>query len=124
MGRIRKAALGIIHVAVGLGVAALLPDQAWAQTPDASQASSVTATPGTGGTEEIVVTATRKQERLQSVPISITVFNDQQLSNHNIVNAQDLAEYTPSLSVHNVFGSENTSFAIRGFVQDSGTDPS
>src|SRR5579862_1507793 len=113
MGRIHQAGL-CISIAVGIGVAAILADKAQAQVSNANQAVNVAAAPGTGGTEEIVVTATRRQERLQSVPISITVFNDQQLSNHNIVNAQDLAEYTPSLSVHNVFGAENTSFAIRG----------
>lgn len=72
----------------------------------------------------IVVTARRTEERLQDVPISITVFNQQQLSNRNIVNSQDLATYTPSLSSNTNFGSQNSSFAIRGFAQDIGTAPS
>jgi iron complex outermembrane receptor protein len=76
-----------------------------------------------GGVEEIVVTAQRRVERLQDVPISISVFNQQQLSNHDVVNASDLAEYTPSLSVNTNFGSQNTSFAIRGFTQDIDTAP-
>jgi iron complex outermembrane receptor protein len=61
---------------------------------------------------------------LQDVPISITVFNQQQLANRNVVNAQDLATYTPSLSSNSNFGTENTTFAIRGFAQDVGTLPS
>jgi iron complex outermembrane receptor protein len=73
---------------------------------------------------EIIVTARRVEERLQDVPISISVFNQQQLSDRNIVNAEDLAAYTPSLQANNNFGSENSSFAIRGFVQDIGTQPS
>ena len=76
------------------------------------------------GLSEIIVTARRVEERLQDVPISITVFNQQQLNNRNIVNAQDLAAFTPSLSANNNFGDANTSFAIRGFVQDIGTPPS
>ncbi|MET0364159.1 MAG: TonB-dependent receptor [Sphingobium sp.] len=72
----------------------------------------------------IVVTARRTEERLQDVPISITVFNQQQLSNRNVVNSQDLATYTPSLSANSNFGSQNSSFAIRGFAQDIGTAPS
>jgi iron complex outermembrane receptor protein len=76
------------------------------------------------GLDEIIVTARRMEERLQDVPISITVFNQQQLSNRNIVNSQDLAAYTPSLSANNNFGSQNSTFAIRGFVQDIGTQPS
>jgi iron complex outermembrane receptor protein len=73
---------------------------------------------------EIIVTARRVEERLQDVPISITVFNQEQLTNRNVVNASDLALYTPSLSANTNFGQENTSFAIRGFVQDAGTPPS
>ncbi|HEX7873450.1 MAG TPA: TonB-dependent receptor [Sphingobium sp.] len=72
----------------------------------------------------IIVTARRTEERLQDVPISITVFNQKQLSNGNVVNSQDLARITPSLSANSNFGSENSSFALRGFVQDNGTAPS
>ena len=74
--------------------------------------------------EEVIVTARRSEERLQDVPISITVFTQEQLSRNNVTNAVDLANITPSLSVNNNFGNENASFAIRGFVQDAGTAPS
>src|SRR6266705_1703963 len=74
--------------------------------------------------QEIIVTARRMEERLQDVPISITVFNQEQLNRNNVTNAVDLANITPSLSVNNNFGNENASFAIRGFVQDAGTAPS
>jgi iron complex outermembrane receptor protein len=73
---------------------------------------------------EIIVTARRMEERLQDVPISITVLNQSQIEERNIVNPQDLATYVPSLSANTNFGSENSSFAIRGFVQDIGTAPS
>src|SRR3546814_3066405 len=73
---------------------------------------------------EIIVTARRVEEKLQDVPISITVFNQEQLSQRNVVSATDLANFTPSLSSNNNFGNENTRFAIRGFVQDAGTAPS
>lgn len=73
---------------------------------------------------DILVTARRVEERLQDVPISITVFNQQQLSNRNIVSAGELATYTPSLSSNGRWGAESTSFAIRGFVQEGPTTPS
>ena len=73
---------------------------------------------------EVIVTARRVEERLQDVPISITVFNQQQLTSLNMVTTGDLAAYTPSLSVNNNFGNLNTAFSIRGFVQDIGTQPS
>jgi iron complex outermembrane receptor protein len=76
---------------------------------------------GSGG--EIIVTARRVEERLQDVPISITVYNQQQLDNRNIVIPTDLATYTPSLSVNQRFGPEKASFSIRGFNQDISTAP-
>src|ERR1700750_920814 len=75
-------------------------------------------------TNDIIVTARRVEERLQDVPISITVFNQQSLTNRNIVSAGDIATYTPSLSANSRFGPEKTSFSIRGFNQDNGTAPS
>ena len=107
--------------AFALPLALLLVGSAWAQQS------------GTGVTKssadaddlmEIIVTATRTEERAQTVPISITVFNQRELEDHNIVNAGDLANYTPSLSVNTQYGPQNSSFAIRGFVQDQGTAPS
>ena len=77
-----------------------------------------------GASGDIVVTARRVEERLQDVPISITVFNQEQISNRNIVNAGDLGIYTPSLTTNSKFGLEKASFVIRGFVQDSPTQPS
>ena len=103
----------LFSTAISLGFA--LP--AYAEHAPADQ--SVASNPG-----DIIVTARRIEERLQDVPISITVMNQQQLANHNVVNAQDLAAYTPSLSVNNDFGADNSTFAIRGFVQDAGTAPS
>jgi iron complex outermembrane recepter protein len=72
---------------------------------------------------DIVVTARRMEERLQDVPISITVFTPEQISNQNIVNSTDLAIYTPSLAVNSRFGPEKASFAIRGFTQELNTQP-
>ncbi len=79
-----------------------------------------------GGSQfgEVIVTARRVEERLEDVPISITVFNQQQLSNRNIVRPDDLALYTPSLSTNGVTGRDNTSYSIRGFTQQINTSPS
>jgi iron complex outermembrane receptor protein len=73
---------------------------------------------------DIIVTARRVEERLQDVPISIQVLNQQQLTERNITNASELSEYTPSLSTNTNFGNDETTFAIRGFNQDEGSPPS
>src|SRR5262245_50813393 len=77
-----------------------------------------------GEADAIVVTARRVEERLQDVPISITVVNQETITQRNIVNAADLSLYTPSLSTNAKYGPEKASFAIRGFVQDPTTAPS
>lgn len=100
-----------------LAIAVAAPEVALAQAQSSGSADSQQI-------EQIVVTATRREELLQKVPISISVFSQQQLTAHNVVNAEDLATYTPSLSSNNNFGSQNSSYAIRGFVQDLGTAPS
>ncbi len=74
-------------------------------------------------TGDIIVTAQRVEQRLQDVPISITVFNQEQLSQRNVAVATDLATYTPSLSVNQRYGPEKSSFSIRGFNQDQSTAP-
>lgn len=78
----------------------------------------------TQDTDTIIVTARRTEERLQDVPISITLFNQQQLTNRNLFNAADLGTYTPSLSTNARYGAEKAAIAIRGFVQDLATSPS
>jgi iron complex outermembrane receptor protein len=111
-----------IAAALGLSVGAPI----FAQTAAAPAPSTGAEAPGgeISDLNEIIVTARRVEERLQDVPISITVFNQEQLTNRDVVNAADLAAYTPSLSANTNFGQENSSFAIRGFVQDAGTQPS
>jgi iron complex outermembrane receptor protein len=94
----------------------------WFAAPAAAQsapAANTTADPG-----DIIVTARRVEERLQDVPISVSVLNQTQLSNRNIFNPQDLATYVPSLTASQQFGAQNTTFSIRGFTQDGNTAPS
>jgi iron complex outermembrane receptor protein len=67
--------------------------------------------------EEVIVTAQRREERAQDVPISMTVFSQEQISNANMSSADDLAKYTPSLTSNSAFGKDNSSFSIRGFTQ-------
>ena len=70
---------------------------------------------------EIVVNARRTEERLQDVPISITVLSAAKLANNNITSAKDIATYTPGLTTNNRFGSDNTTWTIRGFTQEQRT---
>ena len=76
------------------------------------------------GLEEVIVTAQRRDQDAQDVAVSVTVLDEQQLANANIANASELAKYAPSLSANTRFGSENATFAIRGFSQELRTTAS
>jgi iron complex outermembrane receptor protein len=52
----------------------------------------------TGALDEIVVTAQKKSENMQDVPISIAVFDSAQLDKLHINNLDDYVKYSPSVS--------------------------
>jgi iron complex outermembrane receptor protein len=78
-----------------LGFGASLPAMAQADQPSGSAT----------GPEEIVVTARRREERAQTVPLAITAFSPATLQEHSIENFQDLQYSVPSLSFVNAFRS-------------------
>ena len=94
--------------------ALILPGVAVAQTANAPQEQPQAAVPT--GIGEIIVTANRRQERAQDVPIAITALSPQRLEQQGITKAQDLAASVPSLVVGpNGQGSRETmSFTLRG----------
>src|SRR5580698_8422787 len=49
--------------------------------------------------QEIIVTAEKREERLQDVPISLVVLNAVQLARQNIASVDDLALVVPGLSI-------------------------
>ena len=50
-----------------------------------------------GGLDQIVVTARKKEESLQDVPIAITVATQEQITERNIQSINDLQAITPGL---------------------------
>lgn len=66
-----------------------------------------------GGLEEIVVTATRRSERLQDVPLSVTVFSQVELTQKGIVGYEGIARETPG-AVLNVASDNNARLTARG----------
>jgi outer membrane receptor protein involved in Fe transport len=81
-----------------------------------------------GGLEEIVVTATRRSERLQDVPVSATAFTQERLDAAGVRNIDDLARETPGLtferngtSAAGNFNDEDTDINIRGIDSSAGT---
>ena len=70
--------------------------------------------------EEVVVNAQKRPENLQSVPISITVLTDKQLSVQNLDSLQDVALTDPSVRVNGSSGRNGTLF-LRGIGSGGNT---
>jgi iron complex outermembrane recepter protein len=72
--------------------------------------------------QEVVVTATRRSESLEKVPISITALTQDQLTAGEIKGIADIAAVTPGLqfSVPNAFASSITAISIRGMNATTG----
>lgn len=67
-----------------------------------------------GVLEELVVTARKREERLQDVPLSITAFSAEDIERGSLDTISDLALVTPGLNMSNPFGRLNPTAALRG----------
>ncbi len=76
-----------------------------------AQSDQQTASTAGNGMEEIVVTARRKEERVQSVPIAITAFSQADIEKNHIQDVQDLARNVPSLAVSNSQSDANAPYS-------------
>jgi len=79
------------------------------------------------GLEEIVVTATKREQTLQDVPVAVSVTTVETINKASIQDVSDLASIIPSLRVTTLQTSTNTNFIIRGFgngANNPGIEPS
>jgi iron complex outermembrane receptor protein len=79
--------------------------------PVRAQSDQPVASRGGSDLEEIVVTARRKEERVQSVPIAITAFSQADIEKQHIQDVQDLARTVPSLAVSNSQADANAPYS-------------
>jgi len=76
---------------------------------------------GTGALIEIVVTARRRAESIQDVPISITAYTGEDLSERGLTNLGALTNFTPNLEINNGRpdgGGSTAQIFIRGVGQN------
>lgn len=81
----------------------------------ASTAPAQNATaPSVVGLEEVIVTATKREQDLQTVPVAVTAISDELLQSRLAVNARDLIYLAPSLQRSASNGDANEGFSVRG----------
>ena len=112
---------GIGSSLLAVGAAIVMPSVAAAQavetaTPTIAEAEAISADNDAG---EIIVTAQRREQRLQDVPISIAVVSGDLLQERNITNFEQLGPLVPNLTVtkspaSNVIG-------MRGIASSAGS---
>ncbi|HEX5263368.1 MAG TPA: TonB-dependent receptor [Phenylobacterium sp.] len=103
--------------AIGLALALTAP--AWAAGPAAPQfaVQQAVSTDDASGSavKELVITAQKREQSVQDVPLAVSAFSSKQRDVIGIASAQDLVKFTPSMSF-----SENPKYLyIRGIGQSS-----
>ncbi len=64
--------------------------------------------------EEVIVTARKREENLQEVPLSVTAFNASTLQDYRMFSPEDIAAFTPGFSFVSSFGRDSDRPVVRG----------
>lgn len=113
IARTQRILTGVCLPALGLSVAAL---------PAAAAATDVPGDTQDLALAEIIVTAQKRAENLQQVPIAISTFSAAALENKGLSNVTDLAAFAPNVQLDNTSpfagSSQILAASIRGIGQD------
>ena len=117
--RTLRATSALGALVAGLAAVPLQAQTASPADPARPPASQATAAPATqsGGLTDIVVTATRRDSRLQTTPIAVSVIDSSLIQQAAPRNIGDLAAFVPNFSASTITGFNAASFAIRGVGQ-------
>lgn len=89
-----------------------LPALADAQTTDAAPASAASGT----SVDEIIVTAQRREQRLQDVPIAVSAYSHQFLEDRNVTNFAGIQGFTPNVKIVVTNRNSAPAISMRGSV--------
>jgi iron complex outermembrane receptor protein len=112
------------YLSLAIGCVLLAPS-AWAQ--DAANATEAAPTSSATTLDAVTVTARKREETLQEVPVAVTAFTAEALDRLNVRDLADLDALVPNMTVYAARGSNTTLTAyIRGVGQSDplwGVDP-
>ena len=105
--------------------------QADPQVPAAAiEGTTEQSSPAPGGRDvgnEIIVTASKREQNLQDVPVAVTAIPEAQLKSLNVVSASELVNVAPSLKFNQTTLPGSSQFIIRGvgtYAFNEGLEPS
>jgi iron complex outermembrane receptor protein len=105
----------------------LLPAVLPAQTAATGAAAQAEAAAGGAGIQEVVVTARRRTENLQDVPLTVSAVTAETIQNFGVTNIEDLTSFVPNLKISQDRATSSTiNIYIRGVGQSDplwGFDP-
>ena len=111
-------------IAMVLAGSALAAPTAWAQDQQPAESADAQSSRNLG---TVVVTARKREETLQEVPVAVTAFTPETLDKLNVKDLGDLDAQVPNLTIYAARGSTSTVTAyIRGVGQADplwGVDP-
>lgn len=107
----------IFRSAASMSVLAAM--MAFAPSAALAQAAGESAThASTGGLEEIIVTARKREESLQDTPIAVTALSAEALENHAVRRVDDIAALTPGMTIsQNQASPLGATFSLRAQMQ-------
>ena len=94
--------IGLLAAAAGAALTAI----SWQAPPASAQEL---------GLEEIVVTARKREENLQDLPLTVTALTNEDINERGVDNILDLSDYTPGFYTENVGGRDSNPY-FRGLV--------
>src|SRR6185437_13330980 len=70
--------------------------------------------PESTGLAEVVITAQKREQNLQEVPIAVIALSGQQLQDAGVTDLKNMTELTPGLTVTSTTSENSTTARIRG----------
>jgi iron complex outermembrane receptor protein len=109
MFTVMRRILSILAAALGF---IIIAEPVWAQSAP------------TQALEEIVVTARKRNENFQDVPMSVDVFTSQQIAAAGIESPRDFIAMVPNMTLVETQNIGNSFITIRGISQARNSEPS
>ncbi len=113
MNRINTRPLTMSAILSGVALLALTPAMAAAEEAAAADASAASADTDEG---DIIVTARKRAESIQNVPITMTAYTAKDLEARNISNIADLGNSTPGVAITSITGGTVLGIYLRGLA--------